>query len=246
MKTALITGCSGGVGSALTKAFKQAGYFVVGQDRKPAQPDSEPSVFIQCDLNTAVQEPAMFDTFINDIRAAMPSNVLSALINNAAIQYLGDTSEISGEIFQESFRVNVTTPFLLTQAFLKNLRAESGAVLNIGSVHARATKPGFVAYATSKSAIDGLTRALAVDLGPDIRVLALAPAAVATPMLMAGFEGKPDAFEALAEVHPVKRIATPSEVADLALFLVSEQASFLTGTTVYADGGVLSRLHDPV
>ena len=92
----------------------------------------------------------------------------------------------------------------------------------------------------------GLTRALAVDLGPKVRVNTLAPAATATPMLMAGFKGREEAFKNLEGCHPAGRIATPEEIAKIAVFLMSEDADFITGATLYADGGVLSRLHDPV
>jgi len=124
------------------------------------------------------------------------------------------------------------------------LLATGGCVLNIGSVHANATKPGFVSYATSKAALHGLTRALAVDLGERCRVICLAPAATETDMLRAGFEHNPGGLEQLASMHPLNRLATPQEIARLAVVLASE-AQFCTGSTVYADGGVLSRLHDP-
>jgi NAD(P)-dependent dehydrogenase (short-subunit alcohol dehydrogenase family) len=112
-------------------------------------------------------------------------------------------------------------------------------------VHARATKPGFAAYATSKAALHGLTQALAVDLGPDVRVVGIAPAAINTPMLRAGFEGDPNAFAQLEAVHPAGRIGTPEEVATTIVWLASSAAAFMTGSVLWLDGGVLSRLHDP-
>ena len=142
--------------------------------------------------------------------------------------------------------VNLTAPFRLSQAFLADLEAARGTILNIGSVHARATKPEFAAYATSKAALHGLTRALAVDLGDRVRVVCLAPAAISTPMLMAGFEGHEAAFKSLEACHPAGRIGQPDEVAKAALFLTGPDAGFATGTTFWLDGGVLSRLHDPV
>jgi NAD(P)-dependent dehydrogenase (short-subunit alcohol dehydrogenase family) len=143
-------------------------------------------------------------------------------------------------------KVNAIVPFMLTKSFLPELKQASGSVVNIGSVHAQATKPGFIAYTTSKAALHGLTRALAVDLGPGVRINTLAPAATATEMLKAGFEGNPVGYGALEKVHPAGRIAEPEEIARIALFLVSEDAEFITGATLFADGGILSRLHDPV
>jgi NAD(P)-dependent dehydrogenase (short-subunit alcohol dehydrogenase family) len=141
---------------------------------------------------------------------------------------------------------HVIAPFLLAQGLLPCLEADSGSVINIASVHAHATKPGFVCYATSKAALVGLTKAMAVDLGPRGRVNAICPAATATPMLQAGFADNPTAFAQLSSMHPRGRIARPAEIADLAFFLASNQADFLTGTSIYADGGISTRLHDPL
>ena len=146
----------------------------------------------------------------------------------------------------DSLTVNTAVPYALVKAFVADLEKSEGAVINIGSVHAQATKPQFLAYATSKAALHGLTRALAVDLGPKIRVNTLAPAATETPMLKAGFENDQKSYAALKDAHPLKRMASPDEIARLALFLASRDANFLTGATIYADGGVLSRLHDPI
>ncbi|MFN6000135.1 MAG: SDR family NAD(P)-dependent oxidoreductase, partial [Dolichospermum sp.] len=116
----------------------------------------------------------------------------------------------------------------------------------ISSVHAISTKPGFVCYATSKSALVGMTKAMAVDLGADLRINAICPGATATPMLLAGFEGKEEEFQQLSNMHPLERIAQPDEIASVALFLVSQEASFITGASLSVDGGIGIRLHDPV
>ena len=117
--------------------------------------------------------------------------------------------------------------------------------MNIGSVHAQATKPGFVSYATSKAALHGLTKALAVDLGGAVRVCAIAPAAIATDMLEAGFEGRASEREQLDAFHPAGRIGKPQEVAKVVAFLLQREMAFLTGSILTLDGGILSRLHDP-
>src|SRR5690606_38684558 len=135
---------------------------------------------------------------------------------------------------------------LLTQAFLNPLRRNSGCIVNVGSVHAQATKPEFVTYATMTSALHSRTRALAVDLGPRVRAVCLAPAAIATPMLQEGFVGREVAFAELGACHPAGRVGSPEEVAQAVTFLLSDRAGFLTGATLYLDGGILCRLHDPV
>ncbi len=241
----LITGCSGGIGASLVDVFLREQYNVIGVDRQPAADSTLKSNFIQMDIGRFGNEPAALRDFAEEVRSLSVEYPLSVVINNAAMQILAPIEELEAEDFVHSMNVNVVAPFLIIKAFLPELTAVKGTVINIGSVHAQATKPHFAAYGTSKAALHGLTRAAAIDLGPAVRVTTLAPAATATPMLKAGFVGNKDAFEALKDLHPLKRIAEPEEIARLALFLASPDASFLTGATIYADGGVLSRLHDP-
>ncbi|NJL86666.1 MAG: SDR family oxidoreductase [Leptolyngbyaceae cyanobacterium SM1_1_3] len=180
------------------------------------------------------------------VRSHLNSNPLKVLINNAAIQVVKPVEQITPTYWHATLDVNLVAPFLLTQAFLGDLTITQGSIVNIASIHATLTKPEFVCYATSKAALVGLTRSLAVELGDRVRINAITPAAVATPMLLAGFEGKNKAFEELGQMHPIGRIATPQEVAQAALFLASDQASFITGAVLSLDGGIGSRLHDPV
>ena len=242
----LVTGCNGGIGRSTVAAFADAGWFTIGVDRTKRGKELNAAHFIQSDIGALCADDVMLEKFSRDVVAALNGRPLKALINNAAVQTVASVESLTSEAFIDSLTVNVTAPFVLVKAFLSNLEAAEGAVINIGSVHAQASKPGFAAYATSKAALHGLTRSLALDLGPrKIRVNTLAPAATATSMLKAGFEGNAEGFKALKGVHPLGRIAEPEEVAKLALFLASEEASFLTGATLYADGGILSRLHDP-
>ncbi len=241
----IITGASGGIGLSLCKNFRQSGWFVLGTSREAPKDPEACNAFIQRDLNVLATDPDALQAFTKDVHKIIDGRPIKSLINNAATQILGKTADLKAEDFILSFSVNVIAPFLLTQAFLKDLIKNKGNVLNIGSVHAQATKPEFVAYATTKTAIHGLTRSLAVDLGPDVRVNTLAPAATATPMLKAGFKGNEAGLAALASIHPLQRISDVSEVAKAALFLCSDNASFMTGATIFTDGGILSRLHDP-
>ncbi len=240
-KAVLITGASGGIGSAMVKAFAGAGWRVIATDKKGQNGDA----FIAEDIGVFATDAARLDDFAKKVRANLDGAPLASLVNNAAVQRLGRLDKLNAGAIAETFNVNVVAPMLLTKTFLPELEAARGAIVNIGSVHAQSTKQEFSAYATSKAAIHGLTRALAVDLGPKVRVNTLAPAAVETPMMRAGFEGKEDALKELENAHPAGRIATPEEIAKIAVFLASDDAAFMTGSTVYADGGVLSRLHDP-
>lgn len=244
-RSVLITGCLGGIGKSLVTAFNEDGWRVIGVDRVAAEKKTDSAAFIRIDIGDFATSPNSLNQFADNVREACGDRPLSALINNAAVQHVGRLDGLETDDILESLNVNVAAPMLLAKKFLDDLEKNSGSILNIGSVHAQATKPGFAAYATSKAALHGLTRALAVDLGPKVRVNTIAPAATATPMLLAGFEKDADALAALNNVHPLRRIAEPDEIAKIAVFLASEKAAFLTGATLYADGGVLSRLHDP-
>lgn len=243
----IITGCLGGIGSKLVEAFHQEGWIVIGIDRKGSGGSSGHDVhIIEADIADLSADGEALGALGQKVRACAEGSQLCALINNAAVQILGPLGELSTPQIVESMHVNLIAPMLLAREFLPELHQNEGSIVNIGSVHAQATKPGFAAYATSKAALHGMTRALAVDLGPQINVNTLAPAATGTEMLLAGFEGQEEAFAELEDVHPLKRIASPEEIAQLALFLTSQKARFLTGATFFADGGILSRLHDPV
>ncbi len=244
-RSVLITGCNGGIGTRLVDAFIKNGDRVVGVDRMTAAKPTPEMSFVQMDIGDFARTPKSISEFEKKVRAACGDAPLRAVINNAAVQHLGRLDALAADAILETLDVNVVAPMLIAKAFLPDLEKDGGVILNIGSVHAEATKPGFAAYATSKAALHGMTRALAIDLGPAVRVNALAPAATRTDMLEAGFAGDAKAMQALTDVHPLQRIADPEEIARIAVFLAGKDASFMTGATIYADGGVLSRLHDP-
>ena len=171
---------------------------------------------------------------------------MKGLINNAAVQKLSHLDGMELEDFQESMDVNVTAPLLLIKMFQEMLTTSKGSVVNIGSIHSKLTKPSFVSYATSKAALLGLTRSLAVDLGGRIRINIIEPGATDTEMLRAGFRDNETAYTRLKEYHPAGRLADPDEIAAAALFLVSDQSAFITGATLDISGGIAVRLHDPV
>ena len=243
-KSVLITGAAGGIGQALCEEFTREGYFVIATDLAGTTVEVC-DVFIECDLEEICHSSEALNAFFDSVNNVLSGGRLSVLVNNAAIQILGRTANISREDWFRSMNVNVTAPFFLVQAFIDDLEKSRGCVINIASVHFIATKPGFVSYATSKAALIGLTQSLAVDLGGTVRINAINPAATDTPMLRAGFENNQKGFEELQKMHPIGRIAQPTEVAKVAVFLASDSASFLTGTSVDVDGGILARLHDP-
>ncbi|WP_430416766.1 SDR family NAD(P)-dependent oxidoreductase [Parasphingorhabdus sp.] len=243
-RAAIVTGTSGGIGSAIGKALMQEGWLVIGINRSDTDTDCCDHL-VRYDLSRCENEQEFSQDCIGEIRRLVGDVPILALVNNSATQILSATDDILLDDWQKSLAVNLTAPLLLSRAMVSELRANRGIILNIGSVHAQATKKEFVTYATTKAALHGLTRAMAVDLGPEIRVVCLAPAAIGTPMLNAGFEGKEKEFSELEQCHALERIGSPEEVADAAVFLLSSKAAFFTGSTLYLDGGVLSKLHDP-
>lgn len=244
---AVITGCLGGIGRALVQAFSDAGYRVIGIDQQATPDDHAAGLhsYVPMDLHQLCIDATYRVNMIQRL-VQTAGGALHVLINNAAWQVVKPTSALTLDDWSRTQNVNVTAPFVLTQALLGPLEAAHGSVINIASIHGQLTKPEFVAYATSKTALVGMTRALAVDLGGRIRVNAVCPAAIATPMLVAGFEGRPDAYQQLAEMHPAGRIGQPDEVARTCLMLADPQLGFLTGSCIALDGGIGARLHDPV
>lgn len=243
-RTALITGALGGIGVALVRVFSAAGFRVIASDRRP---DDKGNVeYVQFDIARLAADDAYRAATSAELRTLLGTDGLSVLVNNAAVQHLGGLDELTAANLRDTFDTNVLGPFLLIQALLPDLERARGSVVNVSSVHASLTKPGFAAYATSKAALLGLTRSLAVDLGSRVRVNCILPAATDTPMLRAGFEGNPSGYAALAAMHPNGRIATPDEVARVAVFLASADASAVTGAALSVDGAIGGRLHDPV
>jgi NAD(P)-dependent dehydrogenase (short-subunit alcohol dehydrogenase family) len=240
---AVITGAAGGIGSALCRLFRAAGYRTIGLDIASTGADCDTFVAVELERLCVDQQ------YRQDTRDRLIAEIgeieLRVLVNNAAFQILGGSDALDAAAWQRTLAVNVMAPFLLTQALLARLEMVRGSVVNIASIHASLTKPGFVAYATSKAALIGLTRSMAVDLGARVRVNAICPAAIATPMLLDGFKGNEAGLEALAGMHPVGRIGTPDDVARAALFLASPEAGFISGAVLGVDGGIAGRLHDP-
>lgn len=244
-KWVLITGASGGIGKALVSSFSQNGYSVIAADITEFSSQEANTVNMHLDLEQVVLDEGYANSLKRKIDALTEGIGLSALINNAAVQLLGNVKEVSRKDWQSSLNVNLSAPFFMTQLFLDSLKKNMGSVVNMSSIHALQTKRNFITYATSKGALSSLTRNMAVDLGNAIRVNAIEPAAVNTEMLQAGFEGKEEQFRLLEAFHPIARIASPEEVASLALFLCSDQSTFIHGACINATGGIHGCLSDP-
>jgi NAD(P)-dependent dehydrogenase (short-subunit alcohol dehydrogenase family) len=245
-KYAVVTGAAGGIGQAIVAEFANNGYTVIATDCVPEPVNLGAHHYVQADLAKTVEDEAYAQSIFSQINTWLGPHALNALINNAAVQILGGLDSLSRNDWQQTLNVNLVAPFIWTQALLPKLEQEQGSVVNISSIHAKLTKKNFVAYATSKAALSGMTRALAVDVGPRIRVNAIEPAAIETEMLKAGFNGHPDSYAVLKNCHPQQRIGLPVEISELVLYLASGKSSFQHGSIVEIGGGISSLLHDPI
>ena len=244
-KFVLITGACGGIGSELVSGFTNAGYKVIATD-VVTPPGGTHHYFVHADLEKiASGSTEELDKLLKNIEQLLDGHGLVALINNAAAQVVKPCLELTLQDWHQTLSINTIAPFWLTQQLFPLLQEASGSVVNVSSIHAKLTKKNFVAYAASKAALSSLTRSMGLELGKKIRINAISPAAVDTSMLKAGFNGNKDKLQELGDFHPVGRIAHPKEIADLALFLISQNASFINGAVFDLDGGISSRLYDP-
>jgi NAD(P)-dependent dehydrogenase (short-subunit alcohol dehydrogenase family) len=241
-KSILITGVSGGIGSGIATYFKNKNYKVIGIDNTIPKKELLIDEFIFFDLNLYVLDEEYRkkqNSILNE-----KADSLHLLVNNAAVQLLDTLDDLNLTDWQKSLNVNLTAPMLLSQHLLPALEKDKGCIVNIGSIHQQLTKPKFISYATSKSALIGLTKALAVDLKGRVRVNSISPAAIETDMLIAGFGGNEEAIKALEKLHPVQRIGIPEDIARMVYFLSEENQGFIHGANFALDGGIGSVLHD--
>lgn len=246
-KTALITGACGGIGLALVRVFNDAGYKVIATDMEENPVGLPENVnYVTADLARFAADQAYAKQVVDEINSVLDFTTMNVLVNNAAIQIIGGTDSLCRSDWQTTLNVNLLAPFLLSQAFLTKLEIAKGCIINIGSIHARLTKKNFVAYATSKAALAGMTRAMSVDLGSRVRINAIEPAAVETEMLKAGFDGKLEHYELLKKCHPQCRLGQPDEVAQLSLIIAEGRFNFLHGACIGLDGGIGNKLMDPL
>jgi NAD(P)-dependent dehydrogenase (short-subunit alcohol dehydrogenase family) len=229
----LVTGAASGIGAAIAARLAAAGAIVAGLDLQ-ACPQLAHSV--QADLGDDAAMEAAFAA----IEAAMGAPDI--VVHAGAMQVSGGCLDTDPAVFAAIYNVNVIGAVRLLRWCVPAMRARGGgAVLLLSSINASFATPTLAAYAASKAALENLCKTAALELAPDgIRVNAIAPASIDTPMLRASYAHAPDALEALARNatrHPLARLGTADEVAELALFLVSEQAGWITGAIYPIDGG---------
>ncbi len=241
----LVTGASGGIGSAVTRLVSQAGGKVAINylsDQESAEDlltqveaDGGSGITVQADISQPEQVKAMFQKIDQEWQG------VDIVINNAGIQgerVLTWEAEISD--WRQIIDINLLGTFLCCrQALQRMVPQESGVILNISSVHERIPWSGFSAYTASKAALAMLTQTLSLEAAPHgVRIMALAPGAIKTPINREVWQDDQKRAELLQKI-PLDRVGEPEEIARTALFLVSPAAGYLTGSTVFADGGMI-------
>ncbi|MBN2677098.1 MAG: SDR family oxidoreductase [Anaerolineaceae bacterium] len=243
----LITGAAGGIGKATVNEFHDHAWSVVGVDRSDyGEPFPTPGLFIRADISNPSDISVIYK------KAQAFSDHLNAVVNNAAVQVSKPLIDTTPEEWDMVMASNLRSVFLgakLAHPLLK--AAGGGAIVNVSSVHAIATSKDIAAYAASKGGLLALTRSMAIEFAADdIRVNAILPGAVDTPMLRAGMQrghvgGKTvlDRLENLARKTVNGRVGQPTEIASCIYFLADEtQSSFMTGQAMIVDGGATARL----
>lgn len=235
----IITGAAGEIGSAIAEKFYMNDVHTVGVDIK--EPSSKYiDEFIFQDLtNTNLER-------LNDrIKSINSKTPIQYLINNAAIQIVKPMQDLTIKDMLDTYSCNLFSPIILANICKDYLKYVNGSIINIASVHAVATKNNFSIYASSKAALVSITRSMAIEFAPNVRVNCVSPAAIDTEMLRSGFVGNESAMNSLSNCHLLNRLGTAVEVAEVVYFLTSEKCGFVTGIEFSLDGGVTSRLLDP-
>lgn len=243
MKAVVVTGVSGGIGTEISELLRERNYFVIGVDQKGS--DVNVDEFIKYNISDIAKNVIKYEELKVKIDKAIRGRTLVGLVNNAATQRLSSLEDIQIEDFKETLDVNLVAPLALSKMLFGYLKQSRGAIVNIGSIHSCQTKPHFISYACSKSGLEGLTRALSVDIGEYVRVNAIKPAAVRTNMLLEGFAYDSQKVRELEQYHPSCTIGEERDVAELVEFLLSSRSQFYNGMICNLDGGISSRLHDP-
>ncbi len=238
-KIALVTGGRSGIGLACATAFEAAGARVFTAQRG----DGPVGRTIHADLSDPDAPRGIVDRVLTE------GGGIDILVNNAGVMEEGTVEEMDPEAWSRTIAVNLTAPYLLMRAAMPALRKSKGAIVNIGSIEGLGSNPRHPAYCASKAGLHGLTRAVAIDHGPDgVRCNAVAPGWIDTDLNTAFVENMPDptAFRAgLSKIHPVGRTGTPDDVAALVVWLSSDAAAFVTGQVWTVDGGRMSKLSLP-
>lgn len=249
-KVAVVTGGGAGMGRAAALAFAREGAAVTVVDNlaergqavlEEIKKQEGRAIFVQADVSKAADCQRIAEETVAAFGA------IHILFNNAGIQTYGTVVDTDEETWDRTLGVNLKSIYLVSKYCVPQIiKAGGGAVINNASIQAHACLPNSSAYVASKGGVLALTRTMALDFAKDkVRVNAILPGSIQTPMLefAAAQEAQPDkAFEEWGKLYPLGRIGQPEEVANMVLFLASDEASFITGAPFYVDGGIAAKI----
>ncbi len=248
-KVAIVTGGSKGIGWGVATIFAQEGAKVVVVARNVQEGEltveeirqkGGNAIFVRCDVSNEEDVKKMVQTTLEVY------GQIDILVNNAGVGVYKSVLETTSEEWDRCLAIDLKGAFLCSKYVIPHMQAVSkGAIVNISSVHSHATVQGAAPYAASKGGMTALTRNMAIDYGPTIRVNTLSPGWVLTPLIkqLFGTYDDPAQQQRLVEERQVmKRIGTPEDIGYAAAFLASDEASFITGTELFVDGGLTAQL----
>jgi len=238
-KIAIVTGGASGIGLAIAQAFVQQNIFtvVVGRDQEKLQQAKtllgDLCTTISCDLTVLSDIPELVEKIISEY------GHIDILVNNAGINMKKEFTDVTDEDFQRILQTNVTSVFALSREVVKDmLLRKEGSIINISSMASQYGIPKVIAYTASKSAVEGMTRAMAVELSPKgIRVNCIAPGFIATDMSAKALNSDPERKNKALSRTPMGHLGTPADIGEAAVFLASEGAKYVTGVVLPVDGG---------
>ncbi|MGH2399659.1 MAG: SDR family NAD(P)-dependent oxidoreductase [bacterium] len=247
---AIVTGSAMGIGAGIAAVLAREGARVVVADVNEEEGKRTAdqvraiggeAMFIRTDVGDEAQVRAMVD------RTVSQHGRLHILVNNAAIGVYTPVHETTTEAWERCLRVNLTGPFLCSKYALPHIKASGGgAIVNIASVHAYQNVGGTAPYAASKGGLAALTRVMAIDYAKDnIRVNAICPGWIYTPLIEGIFKASGDAEgmkRQVAQRQLLGRLGTPEDIGHAVLYLVSNDSSFVTGTSLFVDSGLTAQL----
>ena len=237
-KTALVTGAGSGIGAAIAERFVMAGYRVALFDinEKTAQETCArvggpgKTIAIAGDVSSEVHVRNAVQRTVQELGS------LDVLVNNAGVEIYGTVVELAAEQWDRQMAVNLKGSYLCSKYAIPEMR-QGGAIVHISSAHAHVSWPRCPAYDATKAGLIGLTRAMALDHGGQgIRVNAICPGYIATPLLEKAIACGEVDQAAVLKFHPLGRIGTPMDIAEATLFLASDAASFISGAVLNVDG----------
>jgi NAD(P)-dependent dehydrogenase (short-subunit alcohol dehydrogenase family) len=238
-KIALVTGGASGLGLAIAKKFVDSNIktIITGRNEQKLKEAGaalgECCIPLVCDMNNLEQLPQAVKSIVAQ------HGTIDILVNNAGINLKKNFTEVTDQEFQNILQTNVLGVFALSREVVKVMIAKkNGVIINISSMAAQYGLPKVIAYTASKTAIEGMTRAMAVELSPlGIRVNCIAPGFILTKMSATALDSDPERKNKVLSRTPMGSLGTPEDVASAAYFLASDESRFMTGTVIPVDGG---------